>query len=51
MARFKHVARKIRLAKRGKQNRPVPLWAVMRTKRRWRRNPRRYHWRRSKLKR
>mgnify|MGYP000288815925 CR=1 FL=1 len=51
MARFKILGKKIRLAKREKQNRPVPLWVLLKTKRRVRRNPKRYHWRRSRLKR
>lgn len=51
MARVKHIAQKLRLAKRGKQNRPIPYWVVARTKRQVRRNPKRFLWRRSKLKR
>ncbi|MBR9680086.1 MAG: 50S ribosomal protein L39e [Candidatus Altiarchaeota archaeon] len=51
MARVKHLARKLRLAKRGNQNRPIPYWVVARTKRSVRRNPKRYLWRRSTLKR
>ena len=51
MATFKMPGKKIRLAKRGRQNRPVPLWVVLKTKRRVRRNPKRYHWKRSRQKR
>jgi large subunit ribosomal protein L39e len=51
MARNKNLGKKLRLLKRGKQNRPVPMWVVMKTKRKVRRNPKRYHWRRSRLKR
>ena len=51
MATFKPLGKKIRLAKRGKQNRQIPLWTLLKTKRRVRRNPKRYNWRRSKLKR
>jgi len=51
MATFKMPARKIRLARRGRQNRPVPIWVLVKTKRRVRRNPKRYYWRRGRLKR
>ncbi|MBR9680669.1 MAG: 50S ribosomal protein L39e [Candidatus Altiarchaeota archaeon] len=51
MATVKNLARKIRLAKRHGQNRPMPVWVVMRTKRKVRRNVKRYAWRRVKLKR
>ncbi|MCE4611132.1 MAG: 50S ribosomal protein L39e [Desulfurococcales archaeon] len=50
MAHFKPLARKLRLARALKANRPVPVWVVVRTKRRIRVNPLRRHWRRSKLK-
>ncbi len=51
MAVYKTVGKKLRLAKRAKQNRPVPIWVVVKTNRSYRRNPKRYLWRRSKLKR
>jgi len=51
MATSKNLGKKIRLAKRHNQNRPMPVWVVMRTKRKVRRNPKRYLWRRTKLKR
>jgi large subunit ribosomal protein L39e len=51
MARYKNLGKKLRLIKRGRQNRPMPFWVVMRTKRKMRRNPLRYYWKRSKLKR
>ncbi len=50
MARFKHVARKLRLAHATKSNSPVPVWVVIKTNRRIRFNVRRRHWRVSKLK-
>ncbi len=50
MARYKHVARKLRLANRLKSNSPIPIWVVAKTMRRIRWRPRRRHWRRVKLK-
>lgn len=50
MARAKPLARKLRLAKAGKQNRSVPLWVVVKTNRRFRDHPKRRHWRRVSLK-
>ena len=50
MARNKHIARKLRLARALKANRPIPAWVIIRTMRRIRFNPLRRHWRRSKLK-
>ncbi len=32
-----------------KRNRPVPIWVVVKTNRKFRTNTHRYHWRRSKL--
>ncbi|WP_421908111.1 50S ribosomal protein L39e [Methanolacinia petrolearia] len=43
-------ARKIRLAKACKQNRRVPAWVMIKTKRHAVSHPRRRNWRRSKLK-
>ncbi|MFV2040449.1 MAG: 50S ribosomal protein L39e [Candidatus Hydrothermarchaeales archaeon] len=43
-------AKKIRLAKAGRQNRPVPIWVVAKTKGKVRTHPKRRHWRRSNLK-
>ncbi|MFQ5887250.1 MAG: 50S ribosomal protein L39e [Candidatus Hydrothermarchaeales archaeon] len=45
-----HVAKKIRLGKAMRQNRPVPIWAVAKTMGRLRTHPKRRYWRRSKLK-
>ena len=44
------VAKKVRLAKAQKQNRPVPIWVVGKTMGRVRSHPKRRHWRRSTLK-
>ena len=50
MAHFKHLARKLRLARALKSNRPVPAWVIVKTMRRFTVNPKRRHWRRTKLK-
>ncbi|AFK50803.1 hypothetical protein TCELL_0378 [Thermogladius calderae 1633] len=50
MARFKPLARKLRLAAALKSNRPIPIWVTLKTNRRVRRAFRLRHWRRSKLK-
>jgi large subunit ribosomal protein L39e len=50
MARNKPTARKRRLAKAGKQKRPVPTWVVAKTMGKVRRHPKSKHWRRYKLK-
>jgi large subunit ribosomal protein L39e len=50
MARNKHVARKMRLMKRVRQNRRVPAWVIMRTNRNFMWHPKRRHWRRTRLK-
>ncbi|MEM1620007.1 MAG: 50S ribosomal protein L39e [Fervidicoccaceae archaeon] len=50
MARFKPLARKLRLASAHKANSPVPLWVVVKTLRKVRTNYKRRHWRRQKLK-
>ena len=44
------LARKLRLAKAMKQNRPVPVWVVAKTMGRVRTHPKRRYWRRSRLK-
>ncbi len=44
------LAKKLRLAKAMKQNRPVPVWVVAKTMGRVRTHPKRRYWRRSKLK-
>ncbi|ABK15339.1 MAG: 50S ribosomal protein L39e [Methanothrix sp.] len=41
--------KKIRLAKALRQNQRVPLWVIMKTKRRVVSHPKRRHWRRSSL--
>ena len=41
---------KKRLAKKTRQNSPVPAWVIVKTKREVRTNPKRRMWRRKKLK-
>jgi large subunit ribosomal protein L39e len=50
VAHYKHVAKKLRLAKKTKQNRPLPAWVILRTRRRVTVNPARRFWRRQKIK-
>ncbi|MCE4598723.1 MAG: 50S ribosomal protein L39e [Desulfurococcales archaeon] len=50
MARVKPLARKLRLARATKSNSAVPAWVIVKTMRRYTFNPKRRHWRRSKLK-
>ncbi|MEB3759950.1 MAG: 50S ribosomal protein L39e [Desulfurococcales archaeon] len=50
MARNKPLGRKLRLAKAAKSNSAVPAWVIIKTMRRFTMNPRRRHWRVSKLK-
>jgi len=50
MARHKLLSFKLRLAHAWKENRPVPIWVIARTKGRVRTSPTRRHWRRTKLK-
>lgn len=50
MAKNKHLNLKKRLAKKKKQNKIVPLWVIMKTKRKVRSHPKRRFWRRSNLK-
>jgi large subunit ribosomal protein L39e len=50
VARFKHLARKLRLASAFESNKPVPVWVTVKTRLRIRRPFRLRHWRRSKLK-
>ncbi|MCD6461201.1 MAG: 50S ribosomal protein L39e [Thermoplasmata archaeon] len=49
MARYKPVAKKMRLMRAVKQNRRVPTWVMLRTSRRFLRHPKRRNWRRSRL--
>lgn len=49
MASNKHLSRKKRLAKKNKQNRIVPLWAILKTGRKVRSHPKRRNWRRSDI--
>ncbi|MET1160595.1 MAG: 50S ribosomal protein L39e [Thermoprotei archaeon] len=50
MARYIHVARKLRLASALKSNKPIPIWVTIKTRLRVRRAIRLRHWRRTKLK-
>ncbi len=50
MARNKPLARKLRLAKAGKSNSPIPVWVTVKTRRKIRFNTRRRNWRRGRLK-
>ncbi len=49
MARNKHVARKLRLAKALKSNSAIPVWVVIKTLRKVPFRPKLRHWRRAKL--
>jgi len=49
MARTKPTAKKRRLAKAGKQRKPVPTWVIAKTMRKVRTNPARRNWRRRKI--
>ncbi|MEM2934049.1 MAG: 50S ribosomal protein L39e [Methanocellales archaeon] len=42
--------KKLRLAKAAKQNKRVPVWVILRTKRNVTSHPKRRNWRRSNLK-
>ena len=50
MAHYKHVAKKLRLAKKAKQNRALPAWVILKTRNRVMFNPLRRNWRRQKIK-
>ncbi len=50
MARYIHLARKLRLASALKSNRAIPIWVTVKTRRRVRRGFRLRNWRRTKLK-
>ncbi|UCE10832.1 MAG: 50S ribosomal protein L39e [Candidatus Thorarchaeota archaeon] len=50
MARNKHLAKKLRMAKAMRTNSSVPTWAVIRTGGRVRRTPKQRNWRQTKLK-
>jgi large subunit ribosomal protein L39e len=49
MARTKPTAKKLRLAKAGKQKKPVPTWVIAKTGGRVRTHPGRRNWRRTKI--
>jgi large subunit ribosomal protein L39e len=50
MSRNKPLAKKLRLAKAGKQNRRVPLWVMLKTSRKVRVHPKMRQWKRNKVK-
>ena len=50
MARNKPTAKKLRLAKAGKEKKPVPSWVIAKTGGKVRSNPKRRRWRQSKIK-
>lgn len=45
----KSLGKKLRLARAAKGNRRVPAWVIMGTNQRFTTHDKRYHWRRSKL--
>ena len=49
MATHKSLAKKRRLARAYKSNKPVPLWVIGKTRGKVRRTPTQRHWRRTKL--
>ncbi|MFH1424636.1 MAG: 50S ribosomal protein L39e [archaeon] len=49
MSSIKHISTKTRLAKKGRQNRIVPLWVIMKTNRKVRTHPQRRYWRASDI--
>jgi len=49
MARNKPTAKKLRLAKAGKEKKPVPTWVIAKTGGRVRSNPKRRRWRTRKI--
>ncbi|MCD6380996.1 MAG: 50S ribosomal protein L39e [Candidatus Odinarchaeota archaeon] len=50
MARYKPLGKKLRLARALKQNRPVPIWVMLRTNRNVRTHPKRRRWRVTRIK-
>ncbi len=50
MSRNKTLPKKMRLAKKTRQNRRVPVFAMMKTARKLRTHPKSRQWRRSKIK-
>jgi len=49
VARTKPTAKKLRLAKAGKQRKAVPTWVMVKTRGKVRTNPARRSWRRRKI--
>ena len=50
MSKNKQLPKKIRLAKKTKQNRRVPIFAMLKTSRKLRTHPKARQWRRSTIK-
>ncbi|MEX2680867.1 MAG: 50S ribosomal protein L39e [Candidatus Sigynarchaeota archaeon] len=50
MPHFRPHAKKLRMAKRLKENRPVPTWVVIKTGRKVRSTPKQRRWRQTKMK-
>ncbi len=50
LAKYKHAAKKRRLIKAGVENKPVPSWVMVKTRGKVRVNPKKRHWRHTKLK-
>ena len=50
MARNKPTAKKLRLAKAGKEKKPVTTWVIAKTGGKVRSNPKRRRWRQRKIK-
>ena len=50
MARYKPTAKKRRLISAQKESSPVPSWVVVKTKGKVNVNPKRRHWRKTKIK-
>ncbi|NHJ87121.1 MAG: 50S ribosomal protein L39e [Asgard group archaeon] len=50
MARYKPLAKKLRMAKANRRTRSVPTWVVMKTSGRVRNHPKKRHWQRNDLK-
>ncbi|MHA1697854.1 MAG: 50S ribosomal protein L39e [Promethearchaeota archaeon] len=50
MGSVKPYAKKLRMAKRLKQNRPIPTWVIIKTNRKVRSSPKQRRWRQTKMK-
>ncbi|MHA1792464.1 MAG: 50S ribosomal protein L39e [Promethearchaeota archaeon] len=50
MGSIKPHAKKLRMCKRIKQNKPLPTWVVVKTNRKVRQSPKQRRWRQTKMK-